>query len=363
MRSTTDELRQGAGAALLPLLLLLLGGCSGAAPGGTPAPTAEPTTAVSAPATAQAATPTPAPTPSPAAVKVTKDVAYETANDVLVPGKLDVYAPQTGGGPWPVVVMFHGTPSDVSKEFLAEHARRVAEQGFVVFDADWGHTTTSGESGMSDTYAYATASNAQVACAIAFARANAAANGGDPSKLIVFGHSGGSNVGGVVAFGGATPSTGCVEGTEVGPIGALVTWEGDFLAAPMFDPALKAEPRFFDLLTPWAHLADKPKLPVHMLLSENPGPQVEASFAAADLPGFLALRDKDGTMQRLMEKTGAITDGIFSAADEQRVLYEALRELGNPVSLDIMPGSTHRYLSEEGWKVFLAAFQKAAGRP
>jgi acetyl esterase/lipase len=96
-----------------------------------------------------------------------------------------------------------------------------------------------------------------------------------------------------------------------------------------------------------------------MLLSEDPGPQVEAPFTGADLPGFLALRDRDGTMKRLIEATGAITDGIFSAADEQRVFYEALREQGNPVSLDIMPGSTHLTLSDEGWKVFLAAFEKA----
>jgi acetyl esterase/lipase len=354
MTPITRGLRLGAGTALLAILA----GCSGTGAAATPAPaTMGPTPAPTQEATPAAAVMTPAPSPT-AAVKVTREVAYETRNDVLEPGVLDVYAPRADG-PMPVVVMFHGTPSSVSRESLAEHARRVADLGFVVFNADWGHTAGSGESGMSDSYAYATASNAQVACAIAFARANAAANGGDPSRLIVFGHSGGSNVGGVVAFGGAKPSAGCVNGTEVGPIQAMVTWEGDFLAAPMFDPVLKAEPRFFDLFTPLAHLADKPALPVYMLLSEKPGSNVEAPFSKADLPAFLALRDKDGTLARLMKQTGAIDDGIFSVADEQRVLYEALREQGNPVSLDIMPGSTHMYLSEDGWKVFLAAFEKA----
>jgi acetyl esterase/lipase len=279
-------------------------------------------------------------------VSITLEVAYETASDVLEPGVLDVYAPPTGG-PWPVVVMFHGTPGEVSKESLAEHARRVADLGFVVFDADWG--LPAGDVMSSDPYAYVRASTAQVAYAIAFARAKAPDYDGNPSKLLVFGHSGGSNVGSVVAFGGIQPSTGCGTDGEPGPIDSLITWEGDFLAAPEFDPILKAEPRWFDLYTPWAHLVDKPALPVYMLLSEEPGGNVQAPFSKADLPAFLALRDRDGTIARLMKQTGAIDDGIFSVADEQRVLYEALREQGNPVSLDIMPGSTHMYLCEEGW--------------
>ena len=48
-------------------------------------------------------TATPAPTPS---VVVTRNLAYESSNPVLTPGKLDVYAPARAGS-WPVVVMFH----------------------------------------------------------------------------------------------------------------------------------------------------------------------------------------------------------------------------------------------------------------
>ena len=355
MGSTTRARRLGAGAALL----VVLAGCSGSGAAATPAPaTMGPTAAPPQSATPAAAdmTPAPPPTATAAAVKVTREVAYETASDVLEPGVLDVYVPPSGG-PWPVVVMFHGTPTAVSRDSLAEHARRVAGLGFVVFDADWGHP--SGDVMSSDPYAYVTASGTQAACAIAFARAKAPDYGGDPSKLLVFGYSGGANVGSVVAFGDIQPSTGCGTDGKTGPIDSLITFEGDFLAAPELDPVLKAEPRWFDLYTPWAHLADKPTLPVSMLLSEQPGPTVEAPFTKADLPGFLALRDKGGTLARLMKQTGAIDDRIFSVADEQRVLYEALREQGNPVSLDIMPGSTHIYASEEGWKVLLAAFEKA----
>ena len=35
---------------------------------------------------------------------------------------------------------------------------------------------------------------------------------------------------------------------------------------------------------------------------------------------------------------------------------------GYPVPLDVLPGSNHLWLSEEGWKVFLAAFSKAAAK-
>jgi hypothetical protein len=80
--------------------------------------------------------------------------------------------------------------------------------------------------------------------------------------------------------------------------------------------------------------------------STIPSSRADVVYPPDEHGGFLALRDKDGSLARLMNSTGAIDDGIFSVADEQRVLYEALREQGNPVSLDIMPGSTHMSLSE-----------------
>jgi hypothetical protein len=46
----------------------------------------------------------------------------------------------------------------------------------------------------------------------------------------------------------------------------------------------------------------------------------------------------------------------------QQLFYSILQANGNPVSLDVMPGSNHIFLSDEGWKVFLAAFPKAAAQ-
>ncbi len=80
---------------------------------------------------------------TPSVTKIS-DIAYELSNPLLLPGVLDVYAPATAG-PWPVVVMFHGAPSGVStKSDYRDHARKVADLGFVVFVPDWGHVPGGG---------------------------------------------------------------------------------------------------------------------------------------------------------------------------------------------------------------------------
>ena len=109
-------------------ILALVGGISLALAGAT------------TPASAAAFDPSPTPAPRLSVVE-TDDLAYESsASPILVPGTLDVYAPAEAG-PWPVVVMFHGAPSDdpvMDRNGLAAHARLVAALGFVVFNASWG---------------------------------------------------------------------------------------------------------------------------------------------------------------------------------------------------------------------------------
>lgn len=91
-----------------------------------------------------------------------------------------------------------------------------------------------------DPYQYPAENNAQVACAIAFARAHATDYGGDPARVIVFGHSGGSNVGSVVVFGDTEPAAGCLADGPVAPVGAFVTWSRSSPRRPhrAADPAL-----------------------------------------------------------------------------------------------------------------------------
>jgi acetyl esterase/lipase len=301
---------------------------------------------------------------NPQAVTKTSNVAFESSNPVLTPGELDVYAPAESG-PWPVVVMFHAGPPP-HKERLSTHARRVADLGFVVFNATWGAGAPS-----PGTREQALPITSQAACAVEFARAHAAEYGGDPATMIVFGHGFGANfMAAMIAFARPDASAGCLGSTTPGGINALVTWDGDWLLQGSdvnWDERLAADPTLMDALTPWKHLPEHKDLKVVMLVSERfgggdvnpdrPLPDPQAADA------FFAPRDPTGVLRTQLEANGALADGhLEDLAEAQRLLFSVLKMQGNPVSLDVMPGSTHLDLSDEGWKVFLAAFPKAAAK-
>ena len=294
---------------------------------------------------------TPAPTPS---VVVTSDIAYESVNTVLTPGVLDVYAPAEAG-PWPVVVMFHGGPP-LTKANLIQKAQEVARRGFVVLAATWG---AGGD--FPPSYEELLAAQSQAACAVAFARTHAAEYGGDPVTMIVFGHSAGANMAALAAFARPEPTAGCLGGSKLGPIDAVVTYEGDWVAMGPdvpWDSQMTADPRILDSYTPWTFLSEHPDLRVVMLVSEDPGVEHRVPDAAA-VESFIAVRDPSGDLRAYLEADDAFADGVFDLAETQQVLFSALQAQGNPVSLDVLPGSTHLSLSDAGWDIFLAAFAKA----
>jgi len=355
------------------LATVLLAGCATGATtrpttGALAVPSAVPSpTAVALPASAPVATPaaslaptatpSPAPTAAPTVVE-TQDVPFESSNPLNAPGVLDIYAP-VKPGPWPVVVMFHGDPTMVGKGYLTEYAQRVADQGFVVFVPTWFKSGGAAFEALSwgD---QARASGLQSACAVAFARSHAAAYGGDPSTLILFGHSAGANEASVIAFDRPTPTAGCLGGRTLGPISALVTWEGDWLLEDASnDSTVTADPTALDAVTPWKHLAEHKDLPVVMLVSDTHGP--DYSREVGDL-SWLVPRDPTGAFRRQLQAIGAFKGGTTGVVQEQQLRYSLLKAQGNPVSLEVLPGSTHESLSDQGWKVFLAAFGKAASR-
>jgi acetyl esterase/lipase len=293
---------------------------------------------------------------------------------MLVTGMLDVYAPSEPG-PWPVVVMFHGAPSTASERVsLADHARRIADLGFVVFNADWGRAY--GGAADPPLYDGILAGQAQGACAVEFARARAYEYGGDPATIILFGHSGGANNAAQVVFARPAPSVGCLADTQLGDIDALVTWEGDWLLSithPVLmdrDAMLAVDPRLMDALTPWPYLARHTDQKVMMLVSEDPSASLVSEFPgviverpvddpwAAD--SWLDARDPSGDLRRQLEADGAFADGILEFTEVQELLYTTLQAQGNPITLDFMPDSSHAYVAGAGWPVFLAAFSKAA---
>jgi acetyl esterase/lipase len=237
----------------------------------------------------------------------------------------------------------------------------VAGLGFVVFNASWGQEP--GGAG-TPTFDVLDAVESQAACAIEFARPDAATHGGDPDTMIVFGHSGGAHAAALATFARPAPTAGCLGGTTLGAIAALVTWEGNWLLSvncPDWDGALAADPRVMDAMTPWTHLAGHADQKVVMLVSENPGTFFEREAGdpwAAD--SWLAVRDPSGDLRRQLEANGAFADGTLDFVEVQQLLFSVLEARGNPVSLDVMPDSIHDHLGGAGWPVFLAAFPKAA---
>ncbi len=298
---------------------------------------------------------------NPQAVSKTSNVAFESSNPVLTTGVLDVYAPAESG-PWPVVVMFHAGPPP-HKERLNSQGRRVADLGFVVFNATWGAGAP-----IPETYEQALPYTSQAACAAEFARAHAAEYGGDPATMIVFGYSAGAVTGALVAFARPEPTAGCLGGATLGAIDALVTRDGDWVLQATFvgwDLLLPADPRLMTSLTPWTYLAEHKDQKVVMLASEIPKADIVLDRPLPDpeaMNAFFARRDPTGVLRRQLEANGALTDGILDLREAQELLFSVLEAQGSPVSLDVMPGSTHLALSDAGWKVFLAAFPKAAAQ-
>jgi hypothetical protein len=83
----------------------------------------------------------------------------------------------------------------------------------------------------------------------------------------------------------------------------------------------------------------------------------------AAMDAFFGPRDPTGALRAQLEANGALADGVLDALEAQQLLYSILKAQGNPVTLDLMPDTNHTTIGLAGWPVFLAAFDKAAGRP
>ncbi|MEX1294906.1 MAG: carboxylesterase family protein [Candidatus Limnocylindrales bacterium] len=285
-------------------------------------------------------------------VRQVRNVPFESSS-LNALGRVDVYAPTTAGR-WPVVVMFHGDPMAVSKEYLTSDAIRVASRGAVVFVPTWGRSG-------GDEYdtlmpgAQIAADGAQAMCAVSFAQERAPGYGGDDGPIVLFGHSAGAMIASVLAFARPPASDGCLANGLADRPRALVTWEGDWLMTSEFwDFVLPIDPQsVLEGILPWAHLAKAPDLPVFVLTSDEPG-LGERRVGSGEAPeDWLRLRDPDGRLLEALHTADVIDDEVVELDEQQWVFAQALLRNGNPVAYRVMPGSSHEQRSAAGDKVFL----------
>jgi hypothetical protein len=123
----------------------------------------------------------------------------------------------------------------------------------------------------------------------------------------------------------------------------------------MWNDIFAADPTLVDAFSIWSKLPLRKNVKVDLLVGETSD---MPDLAVADL----AVRDPTGALRKQLSKNGALADGKITIAESQRLLYSMLKAQGNPVTIDVMPGSTHEYIDGEGWSVFLAAFDRVAGR-
>ena len=201
---------------------------------------------------------------------------------------------------------------------------------------------------------------------MAFARSHAIAYGGDPSSLILFGHSAGANVAGSIAFTHPAPTAGCPGGTSLGPIQALVTWDGDWtLTDPSWDQPLAADPARWAAETLMSRITSDRTLKVVMLASGIVGGYVRDLSDPKVRDEFFKVRDASGALRQQLEAIGALDDNAYDIQEIQQLFYTLLQAQGNPVTLTPLPGASHDSfgsgMQDEAMSVFVAAFKAAAG--
>ena len=137
---------------------------------------------------------------------------------------------------------------------MSPYARKVADLGFVVFVPVWGAGTRAD----APTYDEPARSNPRLP-------ARSSSPGRTRRVRRRPGHDGrlrplgGRQHRALVAFARPEPTAGCLGGPTLGPIDALVTWEGDWVLETTYmgwDELLAADPRVMTALTPWTHLAE-----------------------------------------------------------------------------------------------------------
>lgn len=203
---------------------------------------------------------------------------------------LDVYRPARGGGAAPVVVFFYGGAwQRGAREQYRFVGRRLAQNGVLAIVADYRTWPRAGFPAFVD----------DAARAVAWTKANAAAHGGDPSRVFVAGHSAGAQ------------------------IAALVGADRRYLAAHRLQPRDLAG--VIGLSGPYDFAITGQYVPIFGPPAQ--WPQAQAVNAVdGDEPPFLLVH---GDADRVVE------------AYDSRLMAQRLQARGVPARLLMLPGGAH----------------------
>lgn len=157
-----------------------------------------------------------------------------------------------------------------------EEVQAIAEQGFVVFNVSWPSAV------MENSRGYRQISEV-LSCAVRYARATAADYGGDPSQIILVGHSFGARMGSWFALAGGDnldsmweqyaadhgepdPQVACVEDGGSANVDAFIGIAGHF---PHLESLQEKDEDLWEIVSMFAHLRQRPELRVRLLHGEQ----------------------------------------------------------------------------------------------
>lgn len=331
MRRTPTVMRRALVAGSVMVGLAACGSVDGA--GDTSWSTTATTTPVS---TAAVSVTTTQPTPTSSVPEdATEDVLFMTqdGHELLV----DVYVPD-GKGPHPVVVAFHGLPSNKDENRPIGH--RFAEAGLLTFVPTW----LPKEVWSADPLPEDLLANYEAAtCILAFAQERAERYGGDPTRSVTYGFSGGSQPAAWLGLGHATDMpAGCVAvDPPTPPMGAVLGDSEYFLHSEFFDHGFATDPagmqeRIADFVDPetWPDTLSA----VFRIWSVEGATLARAIDDPWDEDAWFAGRDPDGSIRADLDGLGLLDDREISHIDEGALLTMRLTRHGLDATHDLYPG-------------------------
>lgn len=236
------------------------------------------------------------------------DISYAAVSPAQ---KLDLYLPQTGDGPFPVIVAIHGGSfvTGDKRDFQIVPMLSALERGYAVAAINYRLT---GE-------ARFPAQINDVKAAIRWLRASAAQYGLRPDRIALWGDSAGGNL---ASLAGVTGDSGQLEDKSLGnaaqscAVAAVVDWYGPIDFLTMGDPK---------------RLAEKGNKLIGKTTVEAPQLYKEASPESHIHPGIPPILIQHGDADRVIP----MTQPIHFAEALRRGAGQAL------VVLDVLPGADH----------------------